>query len=403
MPGVSPNSAEVRAHLERLASKFPKLLRLKTLEHTKEGRPIDVAYVTDPATPAKDKQHALIVAGQHGDEESSRKVALSLLDWLLGDSPLAKQTRKKQLIAVMPNVNPDGAEADCYGTPDGVRPNLDHGVTGPTIPEGRAVETVAYKLRPEVFVDIHARGHSGCSHDMVLYPITRDYTEDDNLLHEIAARMCKAGEKSGIPHVTHSLAWDGWGGTDPNQPSTTLFAYRNFKSLVLLTESAEDNAVSYPWPQRIKSGLNRLRAILELGNQRAPRLWYEGYPSALCVGMNYTSIAATGRTAQERRNSRIEIWKNAGAFEKVGADMPEFPQRSSITIRYSGPPINSGLAVYIRRAGKRTLKSVHHNQTRLRRTGKSAWSSWFDGNCTCALAPIPRFTPGEHKVIFEFQ
>jgi hypothetical protein len=403
MPGVSPNSAEVRSHLEQLARKFPKMLRLKTLEHTKEGRPIDVAYVTDPAAPANNKQHALIVAGQHGDEESSRMIALKLLDWLLGDSPLGKETRRKQLIAVMPNVNPDGAEADCYGTPEGVRPNLDHGLGGPTIPVGRAVETVAYELRPEVFVDIHARGHSGCSHDMVLFPVTRNYTEDDNLLHEIAARMCKAGEKSGIPHVTHSLTWDGWGGADVNQPSTTLFAYRNFKSLVLLTESAEDNAVSYPWPQRIKSGLNRLRALLELGNQRARRLWYEGYPSGLCIGMNYTAIAAAGRTAEERRNSRIDIWKNASAFEKVGVDLPEFPERSAITIRYSGAPITSGLAVYIRRAGKRTLKSVHHNHTRLRRSGKFAWSSWFDDNCTCALAPIPSFTSGEHQFIFEFQ
>ena len=56
-----------------------------------------------------------------------------------------------------------------------------------------------------------------------------------------ARAMAAEGEKSGIPHVVHPLTWPGWGGHDLVQPSSTLYMYRRFKSLVFLTENAEHN------------------------------------------------------------------------------------------------------------------------------------------------------------------
>ena len=115
----------------------------------------------------------------------------------------------------MPNVSPDAAEANTYETPAGVKPNLDHGPSGPATPEGRALEAIAREFQPDVYVDLHGRGHAGCSYDMVLFPGSRAYTEDENILYSIARRMVAAGEKSGIPHVMHPLTWPGWGGPDP--------------------------------------------------------------------------------------------------------------------------------------------------------------------------------------------
>src|SRR5690606_13678923 len=102
-------------------------------------------------------------------------------------------------------------------------------------------EMVANELMPEVYVDMHARGYSGASFDMVLFPPAKSYTEDEMLLHAIAREMAREAERSGIPNMVHPLTWSGWGGPDLNQPSSTLWMYRQFKSLVFLTETAEHN------------------------------------------------------------------------------------------------------------------------------------------------------------------
>ena len=70
MPRISPASSEVRAHLEKLARQHKNRLRFKTVESSAQGRPIDVAYVTDPASRDEEKQHVLVIAGQHGNEET---------------------------------------------------------------------------------------------------------------------------------------------------------------------------------------------------------------------------------------------------------------------------------------------------------------------------------------------
>ncbi|MGB2823460.1 MAG: M14 family zinc carboxypeptidase, partial [Phycisphaerae bacterium] len=273
---VSPTPSEVEAHVLRLRRDHPRLVRVDVAGVSQRGRPIYAATVTSPAAGDADKQHALIVAGQHGNEESGRMLALATLDWLV--SRAGGETRRKQKVVVMPCVNPDGAEADTHLTPSGVAPNLDHGPGGAVSPEGIAVERIADALEPELFVDMHARGYAGCSYDMVLYPGTKVYTEDDHLLHAIAAEMAAAGEKAGVPQIAHPLTWPGWGGDDPDHASTTRYAYRRFKSLVFLTETCEDNSGSYPAADRIASGMAKIKALLAHGNRRHPKLYYSGYP-----------------------------------------------------------------------------------------------------------------------------
>src|SRR5690606_17130656 len=105
------------------------------------------------------------------------------------------------------------------------------------------------------------------------------------------------GEKSGIPHVVHPLTWPGWGGPGLDHPSSTAWMYRQYKSLVFLTESAEHNELAYPPKMRSAAGVHRLRALLELGNRRDPRLYYRGYPCQCVVGMFHAGAVAIGKTA----------------------------------------------------------------------------------------------------------
>jgi hypothetical protein len=397
----SPSSQDVTHRLTVIADKWPDYVSVRTVLNTAEGRPIEAATVTDRSTDDTDKQHVLIVAGQHGNEESARLVALKLIDYLL--SADGRPLTRRQKFVVMPNISPDAAERDSYETPAGIRPNLDHALSGAISPEGRAVELIGEELAPEVYVDIHARGHAGCSHDMVLFPPSRPYTEDEHLLHQIASQMAAEGERSGIPHVVHPLTWPGWGGHDLDQPSSTLHMYRKYKSLVFLTENAEHNEVAYPAKMRALSGVNRLKPLLAMGNRRYPRLYYPGYPVCPAVGMFNAGAVAVGRTAAARRASRIEIWRNAAGFEKLAPQLPEPPRAKTLQVQYTGPTIKSGIGFQVRVAGKWHVKDVLVNSRRLKPREIDGYYSWQDKHTTYAVASLPEFPAGKHEIAFTFQ
>jgi len=398
---VSPTSAEIEEHLKTVAAGHPGLVALEKVTDSGEGRPIYAVTVTDPNQPDDDKQHALIIAGQHGNEERGRLIALRLVDWLVSDD--GAETRKKQVVAVIPNVSPDATELDTKTRPGQLRPNMDHGPDGATTPEGQAVETIAERLQPEVFVDMHSKGGSGCNFDMVLYPWTRAYTEDDNALHQLAAEMVAAGEKSGIPHVTHSLTWPGWGGMDPDEPSTTLYAYRRFKSIVLLTESTEHNSIAYPVEMSASAGLARIKTLLSWGNRRHPKLYYPGYPCQLALGTSYLGQVAVGATAAARRASRVAIWRNADAFQNVRIEVPEHPDHKVIHLDYDGPTLEAGLGVQLRTAGKRKLKAVTCDGQRMQPSQTDGYYTFEDDITTFTVVAMTPFKPGRRKIVIDFE
>lgn len=389
---MEPGPRDIEKHVLELRRRHPRMATVDEVGRSSQGRPILAVTVTDPDSPDDDKQHALIVAGQHGEEETARATALALLDWLV--SPAAAATRRRQKIAVMPCVNPDGAEADSHLTAAGIAPNLDHGPGGARSPEGIAVEKVAYELEPELFIDMHARGFAGCSYDMVLYPATLPYTEDDNLFHALAADMARAGEAAGIPHMTHPLTWPGWGGDDPAEPSTTLFAYRRFKSMVMLTESSESNACAYPMSMRVKAGLARLRCALAWGNRRHPRLAHGGYPCSLVAGMFLSGIVAVGATAAGRRRSRIEAWRNRAGFAKLDRRIPEEDRVKRLTLHYTGPALAQPVGIQSFAAGRLKVVSVMLDG----QPADAIARTWHDRCATLTVVPVERLQPGEHEL-----
>lgn len=398
---VSPTGEEVRARLLYLQARRPEYIKVETLLNTAQGRPIDAVTLTDHRINDADKQHVLIAAGQHGNEESARLVALRLMDYLL--SPDGRPILRRQKIVILPNASPDAAEADTYETPAGVKPNLDHALTGPVSPEGKALELVAEALQPDLYVDMHARGHAGCSHDMVLFPPTKPYTEDEKILYELAAEMAHAGERSGIPHVVHPLTWPGWGTSDLNQPSSTLYAYRRFKSMVFLTESAEHNEIAYPPKMRTLAGVNRLKPLLAAGNRRHGKCFYAGYPTSMAVGMFHGGVTAVGKTSSTRRASRIELWRNVAAFMKLGPVIPEPAQSKTLQVTYTGPTLTAGAGFQIRMAGRLHAKLITVNGKRLNPGETEGYYTWQDKHTTFAVAAVPEITAGEHEIVFMFQ
>ena len=397
--GVSPTSKEVETHIRSIARRYPNLVRIRNMGRTPEGRGLYAVKVTDPKVSGADKQNVVVTAGQHGNEESSRLVALTLIDWLV--SPEARKTRRNQRIVVMPNVNPDGAEQDIHGTPRGTMPNHDHGRCGAKTPEGIAVEKIFDKAMPEFYLDLHARGGAGCSFDMTLWPPTSDYTEDEGIIHAISQDMATAGEAAGIPQVNHPLAW--WTGGKADSPSTTVMAYRKFKSIMLLTENSEHNDYAYPAKTRAVSGLAKIKAALEWGNRRHPKFYYSGYPCYL-IGASYSrGIVAIGRTAAARRRSRIDLWDQEEHIEDHRIVAPEQLKHKEITLKYTGKTLPAGAGLQLRAQGRRQVQTVRLNGKKLRASETSGYYTWKDNCSTFIVAAIKPFKRRRYKLAVDFK
>ena len=135
---------------------------------------------------------------------------------------------------------------------------------------------------------------------MVLFPASRPYTEDENLLDEIAAYDGGRGEIRNPAHrPSAQLAGLEPAGAVP--VSSTLHLYRRFKSLVFLTENAEHNEVFAIRRGCASSGVGRLKPLLALGSRRHPSLQHTGYPWPMVAGMFNAGVVAVGTTATVRR------------------------------------------------------------------------------------------------------
>ena len=94
-----PGYEDAQELIDRLRESAGRLVRVRDLGQSVQGRTIRCAILTDPAAPADDKQHVLVVAGQHGTEESGRAVAMALLEDLVSGEPQAAETLAKQVVA----------------------------------------------------------------------------------------------------------------------------------------------------------------------------------------------------------------------------------------------------------------------------------------------------------------
>ena len=400
--GAWPLSADVAAHILRVQAKHADLVKVRIVGRSVQKRPIYAVTVTDPRRHDEDKQHVLIAGGHHGNEESGRMVALALLDWLV--TRPAEETVAKQKIVIMPCVNPDGAETNSYLNVNRIKINYDFVPDRPTrSPEARALKKVARALQPEVFVDLHAAGGVGCGVDMVLFPWTRDYTEDARMLHRMAEDMAAAGEKAGIPQLLHPLTWHGWGGPGRDSAACTLWHYDQFKSIVFMTENTESDEHAYPWKLRARAGLAKLKALLAWGNRRHPRLPYEGYPCMLACSMFDRGVVAFGETAARRRASRVAIWSQAAAFRRINYRLPQPCDRKVMVLDYQGALLRDCVGLQSLVQGRREVKRVTLDGRRVGRTGRHGFVTWHAGRMTFVMVPVPELKRGEHEMAMVFE
>jgi hypothetical protein len=174
--------------------------------------------------------------------------------------------------------------------------------------------------------------------------------------------------------------------------------YRNFKSIVFLTESAEANRIGPSAEVRMASALAKIRALLAHGNRRHPKLYYEGYPCFMTAGMFVCGIVAVGQTAAQRRHSRIDAWRNRAAFTKLDRELPEQALHKRLHLQYDGEPLLAGVGVQSFATGKCQVVSVRVNGRALRPGETDGWYAWHDVCATYVVAALPALQKGQYVI-----
>ncbi len=104
-----PSSQEVMTHLDQLRQRHGEHIATESIGRTAEGRDVILVRLY-PGNPSIRYPIVLGIFGQHGDEHDSTVLGLDLLDRLADGPPLDFE------VDLIPQMNPDGADADLSGT-----------------------------------------------------------------------------------------------------------------------------------------------------------------------------------------------------------------------------------------------------------------------------------------------
>jgi zinc carboxypeptidase len=332
--------AEYAETLRFWAEKHAEILAVEEVGKSGEDLPIFLLRITDAAVPDTDKQVCLVTSLHGGPERTGTTTTLHLAEWLLGDSPEAVETRRRQIVLLMPIVNPYAFFlTDRFGNAAGIDPYTGGGPQNwdmatltfkalDKAPEIAAFLSVVDRYRPEAHIDLHGTGLQEYAPEQLgdrcryqgqtMIEITGSAYSNYALRPwdwRITEAMIDAGLESGYPSDrfeadTQRLYWGPAVGAQAKQfwlgrPNfyTAQYAYAKYHTLLSTLEIGWEG-----------SGVARVRGLLEIGNGR----WQDepvcGYPVDRVKSFVGHFVTAWGRNAEERRDSREELWNGQANF-----------------------------------------------------------------------------------------
>jgi zinc carboxypeptidase len=345
---ITPNEYETTMRF--WSEKHPQFVELETAGITKEGSPIFLMKISNRSLSDDDKQVCLITALHCGPERSGTTTILHLIEWLISDSPDAIETRRKQIVLLMPIVNPYAFfVTDRFGNSQGIEPYTGGGMNPYTggsgtnwdfetmtfkelekSPEISAVLSVVDEYKPEVHADIHGVGLQEYPKeelsDRKMYQGQTMFEVTGSAYSNYALRpwdwrvteaIISAGMEAGFPSDRFEAdAQRGYWGPALNSISdrlwlgrpnfyTSQYGYVQYHTMVSTFEVG--------WEQ---SGVARLKGLLNIGNTVWEGDHIPGYPVDRVKPFIGHFITASGITASERRESRVELWQQQGAFSQ---------------------------------------------------------------------------------------
>ncbi|TWU08949.1 acetyl esterase [Symmachiella macrocystis] len=328
--------AEYEATLRYWKKTHPSWVTLQSRGISGQNMPVYLLKITDSSVPDTDKQICLVTTLHCGPERSGSSGALSLVDWMLSDDPLAAETRRRQIVLIMPVVNPLALfYTDLWRNENGVEPYVGMDRDGKAwdvknltfrrpeeAPEVMAVLSVVDEYQPEVHVDLHGVGLQEYGPDelgtrrmyqgQIMTEITGSAYSNYALRPwdwRVTEAMIEAGKAAGFPSDRfeadaqrtfwgNELAPLGkklWHGMPKFY--TQHYSYAKYHTMIATQEVA--------WEQSI---VERTKGLFRIGNQ----VWNDerqpSYPVNRMKHFVGHFVAAYGNTASERRKSRVELW-----------------------------------------------------------------------------------------------
>ena len=330
---------EYEATLDYWSERHSGILQVERVGESVEKMPIFLLKITDSSVPDEDKQVCLITALHGGAERSGTTTILHLAEWLLGESDEAAETRRKQVLLLMPIVNPYAFfVSDRPGTSRGMRPysggdanwdleNLSFKRLDEA-PEIRAVISVIDRYRPEAHADVHGTGLQQYPPDKL--GDRRGY-QGQTMFESTGSAYSNFLLRPWDPRITDAMIQagvDAGYGSDRAEADaqrgfwapaldavagrlwlgrtrfyTAQYGYARYHTLQTVLEVGWEEA-----------GAARLKGLLRIGNGSWQGQPIPGYPVNRVKSFTGHYVTAWGRTASERRRSRIELWEKQERF-----------------------------------------------------------------------------------------
>jgi hypothetical protein len=349
--------AEYEATVRHWAAEHPEIIRIEKRGESHDGFPVYLIRITDSSVPDADKQIALVTALHAGPERSGATTCLRLVEHLLGDSPEAIETRRKQIVLVMPICNPYAffVTDHGWGNKAGIQlydpPKSAWDLTDPRnirladpgkTPELAAVLGVVDEYRPDTHLDLHGIGLQAFTNEQLP---SRDMLAGQTMFEvsacsysncalrpwdwRVTEAMVRAGQVAGYGSDraeadAQRLHWIEdldpfrdrlWQPARPDKFRSPFYGYMKYHTMVSTTEIG--------WEQ---SGVARVMGILALGNSTWVDENVPGYPVNRLKWRAGRFITSWGDRADRRRDSRTELWQAQGDFSD-GIFYPEYVGR----------------------------------------------------------------------------
>ncbi len=322
------------------------ILDVEQIATTWEQAPIYVLRITDKSVPDSNKQIALISALHGGPEESGSTGALTVADWLLGKSKEAAEVRRKQIVLILPVMNPFGLFTKAKtGNSKNVEAYTGGGLNAwdiHTLTHKRANESpeltgyfqLLDKYQPDVQLDLHGVGTRSFEGQM-MFEVTGTAYSNYSLRPwdwRIGDEIIKAGNKAGYPSDRGEAdAQQMLYGTGMDKMASAWWRGRAF------FYSAQYGYVKYHTLQSTlevgweQSALERTKGLLRIGNKPWFDEKYAGYPVNRVKAFIGRYVTAYGNTAAATRKSRVELWQKQGLFS-VGVLYPQAEGRETFVV-----------------------------------------------------------------------
>lgn len=289
---IRPTYCEIVQRSGLLANRYSDRVSYSEIGPSAEGRPIPVLSFGDAD---RDLPLMMVTGGMHGSEETGRAASLALAEWLAteGADHLARLS-----VVVVPCLNPDGTERNSYHNAQDINLYKSFRHDAPsTAVEGRAAEELALRLQPDCYADVHglAGGYMG---DSEYVTPTLPGNMGLQIGFAIAAEMDAAAVAAGLPQAHPWI--ESRFLSEAGCLCDKLAALLN--SLCYTVEITENY---YPLEDSVRSGLLRLRKLVEVGQRTHYNQPYPGFPCDTLVGGPMFAVMPFGAGYRQRRESRL--------------------------------------------------------------------------------------------------